>query len=130
MTNKAFFILYILLLTLNNSQASDYLCPKTPVTITVGEHLADKWFVWPHGKPHNIFKKYYYLYFPERYNFNSWSEYPNGVRTGNIKGNKYFIACCNKVSSLSNLICAYKYIKEKNCKLKIFNTIREKFICK
>lgn len=108
----------------------EYICPKLPARVNVGQKLNHDWYIWPKNEKNNVINKYYYKFFPMVVNIKYWGSFPSGNIIVNKVRHGKFIACCMLLSDNKKRICAYKNIKENNCKPNISGPGPDRFICK
>tara|TARA_B110000879_G_scaffold208021_1_gene292828 strand:- start:269 stop:541 length:273 start_codon:yes stop_codon:yes gene_type:complete len=58
--------------------AKEYVCPETPIKITIGEKTIESWFVWHSDENITFLKKQYYKYHPKTYRFDRWFSLSTG----------------------------------------------------
>jgi hypothetical protein len=125
---KLFIFIFIINLT-HSAFAIVYECPKTPITISLGETIKGDWFVWGLGDKQTALKKYYYKLIKKEYTFKYWVSYPSGNSIVEQSKNNKFIACCGWQQSEKKNICVFKYVKFKKCKPILKRNPTVKFVC-
>ena len=106
-----------------------YSCPATPIDMTIRKSLKDDWFIWKDEEPQTFKNRLFYKVFQSKYHFHYLTIFTHGSFSFAHKPNENHIACCGWQQQEKKSICAYKTVKESNCKKRIQRDALDGFIC-
>jgi len=109
---------------------SKYACPILPREVYIGQTIDDDWFIWPEKQAINSDKLQFYKNNKQERIISKWQSFPSGERVGNFSGYKYYIGCCTFNSNNGEELCAYKTVRESNCRAHLPSSDPVKFVCK
>ena len=112
----------------HHAYSIDYICPKTPIDVVIGEVIESDWVISIKVGTANDLNKDIYK---NKYKIQYWRGLSGGDITNRITGPKFFIECCNLIKEYGFSICAKKRINEFDCEAVIPRNLngKEKFVC-
>lgn len=109
--------------------ANEYLCPPVPFKYSIGQSTSDHWYIWVEDEGYNFINKTYYKVFNHSLLVTYWGGFPTGVLNSLFKKSEKYIGCCVLKNKNKIKLCAYRNVKENNCKPNIRGPGPDGFIC-